>query len=756
MDTEQLRNCLLNNHRFLEELTVQKSKKGKKFPLLLSLLLLSTPLHADSALERTRVVASPADVGTGNITLNGENLQLAQGVSLRNNIVFNGSSKISVGSGLNASLTGQFTGAGGWTKAGNGSLTFVGKGNYVGATNLNTGVVATSGENPFGLGKLSLASGNLEFVGNTSLNNSSFLLQAPTTTFTVAPHAVATIHSSMTGHQQNSLIKQGPGTLVLNGNNSYSGPTRVSEGTLVVNGDLSKSKICVEKGAVLQGTGHLGPTSVLGTLAPGNPTGTLDVADIRFEDHSSLKLTINGDQFTALHILGKASIGKDTTLHIDLQKVTQPFYPVLNAAGPISGGFTRVVSNASLRKPLTLLLADNQLALVFDAVPFPDLLPMGNLQNIGFCFEQLAATPPADLIPVLNVLDTFTTESQFQAAFDQFDPALYNAISLVEQYAARTTRWIFSRHIYDRQFDPKFLGSVWVDPFAGRADQDNAGGGQALSGYHDNLIGAVGGVDFWLGPVLLSGGGSYGRSLMRWTDANHAKARVHSYTGFLGLTLFAAPALFEIYGSYTRNCGSGSRDIYIAPDPSAAALVPPVDRHVDYKNQSSLYTSHIGLLSTIPLPNSCFFTLAFGNIDYYYLSQQPFTERGAGSLDLRVLGQTNDLLQPEIGLGIGFSTPVGGKGSFISDITEGNFLADFRVSYVKNFRFTGENVTANFVGNGCRFTTRGLFQNDGFISPSLHVLFSGIGRFDLSFDVEGLYWGRYVETTGKMEFIYVF
>src|SRR3546814_3068174 len=74
------------------------------------------------------------------------------------------------------------------------------------------------------------------------------------------------------------LVKTDLGTLILAGNNSYSGGTAVNTGTLLVNGDQSAATGVTSVGAAtLGGTGTIGGDVILlgGTLAPGsNGVGT--------------------------------------------------------------------------------------------------------------------------------------------------------------------------------------------------------------------------------------------------------------------------------------------------------------------------------------------------------------------------------------------------------------------------------------------------------------------------------------------------
>ena len=72
-----------------------------------------------------------------------------------------------------------------------------------------------------------------------------------------------------------SLTKVDSGTLTLAGSNTYTGPTTINQGKLVVDGWLTNSAVSVNSGGTLGGTGNLTSVTVYagGNLAPGDSLG---------------------------------------------------------------------------------------------------------------------------------------------------------------------------------------------------------------------------------------------------------------------------------------------------------------------------------------------------------------------------------------------------------------------------------------------------------------------------------------------------
>ncbi|MFW2575351.1 autotransporter outer membrane beta-barrel domain-containing protein [Serratia nevei] len=163
--------------------------------------------------------------------------------------------------------------------------------------------------------------------------------------------------NDISGH--GGLTKQGIGTLVLTGNNTYAGPTLVNQGRLAVNGSVT-SAVSVQNGGIVGGSGTVGSLTARqgGTVAPGNSIGTLNVAgNVSFEPGSRYAVEVgpNG-QSDRIQSSGSATIGGGevaVTLENSPNLLTQnevrsllgQQYTILSAQQGVSGQFDAVAPN---------------------------------------------------------------------------------------------------------------------------------------------------------------------------------------------------------------------------------------------------------------------------------------------------------------------------------------------------------------------------------------------------------------------------
>jgi autotransporter-associated beta strand protein len=182
-----------------------------------------------------------------------------------------------------------YSSAGGLQKIGTGTLTLSGANNYFGTTSVAAGtlnlsnslaaqrsIVATGGAGL--VFDASVASHAFTFAGLTSAND--LVLQDNA----AAPNPVAltitnnndagTYSGKLEG--TGGLIKDGVGTFTLAGANTYSGPTTVNGGCLIVTGSLGNTAVTINSGACLTVSGTLNGSVEVGNGGTLSGTGTLN------------------------------------------------------------------------------------------------------------------------------------------------------------------------------------------------------------------------------------------------------------------------------------------------------------------------------------------------------------------------------------------------------------------------------------------------------------------------------------------------
>lgn len=116
-----------------------------------------------------------------------------------------------------------------------------------------------------------------------------------------APEATRTITMASTFSGAGGLEAQGPGTVLMTANHTYTGNTTVSGGTLLVNGSLASGSAVNVTGGVLGGTGTIGGATTVGaaTLAPGASPGTLSFgSDLSLASGTVLAYDLKGNDVT--------------------------------------------------------------------------------------------------------------------------------------------------------------------------------------------------------------------------------------------------------------------------------------------------------------------------------------------------------------------------------------------------------------------------------------------------------------------------
>ena len=128
------------------------------------------------------------------------------------------------------------------------------------------------------------------------------------------------------------LTKNNIGKLQLTGNNTYTGPTTINGGQLLVDGSQPNSAVLVNSSGTLGGTGTIGSiTTAGGTVNPGDPAGSsasLSTGPINLSSGVGVTLEIpnytgaGATGYDQINLAGELTLGGSSTLTLDLSGLT--------------------------------------------------------------------------------------------------------------------------------------------------------------------------------------------------------------------------------------------------------------------------------------------------------------------------------------------------------------------------------------------------------------------------------------------------
>jgi len=237
-------------------------------------------------------------------------------------------------SGNSIVINALISGAGELTKTGAGTLTLDGINTYSGGTQIDGGLLIAETNASLGTGPVSFAGGLLQYgtgSGNGQdisgqIHNSAQAIAVATTSSSQTTTYASGIDSSNTG----GLIKSGSGTLILGGNNTYTGGTTVSGGTLAVNGSVA-GNVTVKSGAQIGGSGTIaGTIGGSGSVGPGDAPGILTAGST--DPTGGLTYNFQFTQAGAATWSNAANSGNDV-LHLNL---AVPFTAPLTSANDLN------------------------------------------------------------------------------------------------------------------------------------------------------------------------------------------------------------------------------------------------------------------------------------------------------------------------------------------------------------------------------------------------------------------------------------
>ncbi len=160
---------------------------------------------------------------------------------------------------------------------------------------------------------------------------------------------VLTLEGALVPASGNSVVKTGPGKLLLSGTSNYTGGTYLQGGELQLDGALTSSgSVIVNDGGILSGTGALGASaasSVLirsGGTIRGGQSGALEITgSLTLEDGAHFAMALGASGSGTLEISGAVTLGNaDFALSLESAPLLNQEFTILT--GTISGVFGTV------------------------------------------------------------------------------------------------------------------------------------------------------------------------------------------------------------------------------------------------------------------------------------------------------------------------------------------------------------------------------------------------------------------------------
>ena len=412
------------------------------------------------------------------------------------------------------------SGSGGLTKLGDGTLILSGANSYSGGTTVSGGT---------------LQGDTTSLQGNITVNAALVFNQITDGLFA----------GTLNGNGSISL--SGTGTVLLDGNNTFTGNTVVQAGTLEV-GDGNSStaflggNVQIDAGGTLRGHGSIGGNVVNeGTLWPGGSLGTLHIGG-NYTQNAGGMLTIDAmpnGQADELIVGGKASLG-GSAIALESSGNWMPItnYTILTADGGVTGQFASASSSLVFLTPVLSYTANAvDLSLQRNDISFGSVAQTPNQRAVAGVADSLGFGNP--VYSALTTLDAATA----QHAFDQLSGVIYATTSSALIDDSRYVRDAINRHLLGVNNDGADAAttdgvSAWTSAWGHGGHNDDDSNVPGLQANDSGLL--VGadlplGADARLGAVL-----GHGQNSIQSNGVDSSTHVLGDHAGLYGSSTFGA------------------------------------------------------------------------------------------------------------------------------------------------------------------------------------------------------------------------
>lgn len=392
--------------------------------------------------------ASNADyqfnLGGGIIKVIGTSLLSAVDATLLSNTI----STINT-NGLNAVWNGTLSGSGGLAKNGSGIFMLNNASNYLGATFIDQGTFTAGAAHVLAPGSAFIIEqdatldlnnfdnnlGSISGAGNIVLGSAYLTSGSDGTSTTFSGSIVGT----------GVLNKIGAGTLTLTGDNSsFIGTTTLNNGTLVINSRLG-SNLNTNTTTTLRGTGVISghTTTINGSIQPGSySVGTLSFEEEYIQGSGSTYTMqiLNSLQYNVIQVGGSATINNSAQVNVLNHGVwpVNTTLSILHAAGGVNGQYSALITGAHPFLDLSLSYGVNDvyLSIVRNFVDLADFALTANQTAVAEALDSYFFLNQQDplYLAVVNLTDPLIMPSVLNSLSGQIHAAALGAFIEESRY----------------------------------------------------------------------------------------------------------------------------------------------------------------------------------------------------------------------------------------------------------------------------------------------------------------------------------
>lgn len=661
--------------------------------------------------------------GSGMLTLLGANTYsggttVASGIlqgnttSLQGDIVNNGF--VWFAQDTAGTYTGNMSGTGGLVMSGTGTLSLAGNNGYTGGTTVNGGVLSVGGPNALPtLGALTINGGTVALNGTDvtlgMLAGTGGTLSLGSADLTVAGRGGGTVGTVITG--SGGLNLTGGGFLNLMAANTYTGPTSISNGVLAVNGSIT-SDVTVGSAGQLRGSGTIfGNVNAGGVTAPGNSSGTLNVAGSYTQAAgSTYQVEVNAaGQSDLVNVTGTALINGGAVAVLPAGGVYAPSttYTILSTSGGVTGAYSSVGTSLPFLRS-SLAYDANNIYLTLKPGGFAAGAQTPNQMAVGGALDRSVAGASGDFATVVGTMAGYGL-AQGQAAMTTlsgqgysgfltanlggallFMDALGQQMNMLHGGTGGQVSRTALAQACDAACDGGQTGpwSLWGTAMGGTGTV--AGNGNAATLTY-NAGGFATGFDYRFDQRLVAGVGVGFSSGNQWAAGFSGQGTTSSYQASLYASFAPGAFYIDALAGYGYNDNQMTRQITLAN--LAARLAQGRTGANQFLGQAEA-----GYRIAIDGPAALALT-PFARFQGTIVNQAAFTESGAGSLNLTVAQQTTGSARSVLGAEIAAAFGAEGREKL---------AVQLRAGWAHEYANTARPVTATFAGApGSSFTVFG-------------------------------------------------